>query len=625
MKTSYKYLAIAFATLLCSCNEGITPDVIESQVQISANITPRVLTRVTEDGKSFTDGDAIKVQNMDRENKNLATYTYSESTGKWDTTDELYWDGETANTFNAWYPATAAYGSFTIPVDQTSGTTAADWMTATTSAKKADGTVKLSFNHNLAKVTVTIDSWSNEYSANEKVANALELNSLSSVMSYDGTLSGDNAAKWVKANVAQANTSFVAIIAPATYALGDDIMQIYVNGSSTPLAVKTSSDLTVESGKAYSFKLTIGKNLASITSSVTIGEWDDETLDNQQALILTPAVTIDLSANGTANCYIVSDSGSYSFTPTKGNSQDFAGIIESAETLWETFGTDADINFGDLITEVKYENGNIIFSTNNTFRKGNAVIGAKDASGKILWSWHIWLTDQPKGQVYYNNAGTMMDRNLGATSATPGDVGALGLFYQWGRKDPFLGSFSISDDRGTTAKSTITWPSTVSSNSSTGTIEYATAHPTTYIEYNSNNYDWYYTGDSNTDDTRWTESDKPKSIYDPCPAGWRIPDGGEDGVWSKAFGSSTMEWMEPDILVFDVTNRGINFSSIFGDDGIIWYPAAGSYDYSEVDSVGAFGYYLSASSSLYFQFDGGWEESASLFHSFAESVRCAQE
>lgn len=288
MKTSYKYLAIAFATLLCSCNKGITPDVIESQVQISANITPCVITRITEDGASFTNGDAIKVQNVDRENKNLATYTYSESTGKWSTSEELYWDGEDANTFNAWYPATAAYDSFTIPANQTSGTTAADWMTATTAAKKADGTVNLSFNHNLAKVSVSIESWSNEYSANEKVANSLELNSLSSVMSYNGTLSGDNVAKWVKAYVTQANTSFVAIIAPATYAAGDNIMQIYVNGSSAPLAVKTSSSLTIDTGKAYSFKLTVGKDLAEISSSVTIGEWDDEALEDQQA---TSAVT----------------------------------------------------------------------------------------------------------------------------------------------------------------------------------------------------------------------------------------------------------------------------------------------------------------------------------------------
>ena len=156
-------------------------------------------------------------------------------------------------------------------------------MTATTSAKKADGTVNLSFNHNLAKVTVTIESWSNEYTENEKVANALELNSLSSVISYDGTLSGDNTAKWIKAYVTQANTSFSAIIAPGTYEAENNIMQIYVNGSSKPLAVKTSSALTIESGKAYSFKLTVGKNLATITSSVTVEGWDDDTLEDQQA------------------------------------------------------------------------------------------------------------------------------------------------------------------------------------------------------------------------------------------------------------------------------------------------------------------------------------------------------
>ena len=98
------------------------------------------------------------------------------------------------------------------------------------------------------------------------------------------------------------------------------------------------------------------------------------------------------------------------------------------------------------------------------------------------------LTDKPQGQVYYNNAGTMMDRNLGATSATPGDVGALGLLYQWGRKDPFLGGGSISSN--TVAKSTGTWPSAVSSDSNTGTIAYATSNPTTFIMRNSNNYDW---------------------------------------------------------------------------------------------------------------------------------------
>ena len=283
MKTSYKYLAIIFVTLLCSCDKEVMPDFVESQVEISANITPCVLTRVTDDGTAFTDGDNIRVQNMNRAEKNLATYAYSESTSKWNTSDALYWGVQPTNTFNAWYPATSAYNSFTIPTDQTAGTATADWMTATTTANRADGVVKLSFNHNLAKVTITIDKWSNEYLESEKVISSLELSSLSGVMSYNSTLSGDNQAKWVKTYTKDANKSFVAIIAPGTYAPATNIMQVYVNDSATPLAVKTPSDLTVEAGKAYSFKLAIGKDLATITSSVTVGDWGDVDLDNQNA------------------------------------------------------------------------------------------------------------------------------------------------------------------------------------------------------------------------------------------------------------------------------------------------------------------------------------------------------
>ena len=283
MKTSYKYLAIIFVTLLCSCDKEVMPDFVESQVEISANITPCVLTRVTDDGKAFTDGDNIKVQNMNRAEKNLATYAYSESTSKWNTSDALYWGVQPTNTFNAWYPATSAYNSFTIPTDQTAGTATADWMTATTSANRANGAVNLSFNHNLAKVTITIDEWNNEYLESERVISLLELSSLSGVMSYDSTLSGDNQAKWVKTYTKDANKSFVAIIAPGTYAPATNIMQVYVNGSATPLAVKTPSNLTLEAGKAYRFKLTIGKDLATITSSVTVGDWGDVDLDNQNA------------------------------------------------------------------------------------------------------------------------------------------------------------------------------------------------------------------------------------------------------------------------------------------------------------------------------------------------------
>ena len=328
----------------------------------------------------------------------------------------------------------------------------------------------------------------------------------------------------------------------------------------------------------------------------------------------------DLSSSASANCYIISESGLYKFKTVKGNSETSVGNVVSASILWETFGTSTFPAFLDLIDGVCYKDGYIAFHTADTFKEGNAVIAAKDASGNILWSWHIWFTDQPQSHVYNNNAGTMMDRNLGATSATPGDVGALGLLYQWGRKDPFLGSSDIS--YGITAKSTITWPSAVSSDSSNGTIDYATANPTTFITYNWENNDWYYTGDSSTDNTRWTTSSSDKSIYDPCPAGWRVPDGGSNGIWSKA---------GFDYARYDSAIEGISFS--ISSPSTTWYPASGYRDDSDggLYDDGSYGRYWSASPyfsrayDLYFNYSGYVNPSSSYIRASGYSVRCIQE
>ena len=310
---------------------------------------------------------------------------------------------------------------------------------------------------------------------------------------------------------------------------------------------------------------------------------------------LSPAVA---GVYKTANSYIVSAAGDYKFRAThKGNStSSTVGTINYAVVLWESFGTATDPAIGDLVKNVAYSDGYIRFTA--TAAEGNAVIAAKDASDKILWSWHIWLTDKPAEHEYANDAGTMMDRNLGATSATPGDVGALGLLYQWGRKDPFLGSSAISGYN--VAKSTITWPSPVPSDASNGTIEYAVSHPTAFITYNTYNNDWYYTGNNTTDNTRWTESENAKSVYDPCPAGWRVPDGGTDGIWGTA---------DFDIpTTFDDTNKGKTFSN----NGIeIWYPAAGYLDYENVLN--------SAGKSLYCWTATPWPDSASAINLYFKS------
>ena len=375
-------------------------------------------------------------------------------------------------------------------------------------------------------------------------------------------------------------------------------------------------------GKTYTYKTYVYQNEYIYGSSQTFTT-PKHPYDLSYDLNVVAAT--DLSSSGSANCYIISESGLYKFKPVKGNSNESVGSVASASLLWETFGTDTAPMPSDLISGFCYKNGYIAFQTADTFKEGNAVIAAKDAEGNILWSWHIWLTDQPQGQEYFNNAGTMMDRNIGATSATPGDVGALGLLYQWGRKDPFLGSSSISSR--SVAKSTITWPSLVFTSSSRGTVSYVTANPTTFLSNSSSPYDWHY---SSRDNTLWTTSDKEKSIYDPCPQGWRVPDGGSSGVWSTALGSSS-SFKESSL--YDSTNEGMNFSGRFGSASTIWYPASGyrSNGSGSLDDVGNRGYFWSASPydsnayDLYFYNNGYVYPSNDFVRASGRSVRCLQE
>ena len=319
-----------------------------------------------------------------------------------------------------------------------------------------------------------------------------------------------------------------------------------------------------------------------------------------------------------SNCFIISRSGTYAFKPVKGNSSESVGNVKSVEVLWESFGTSVTPKVGDLVESVSYVDGSIIFETSGTFREGNAVIAARGAYDEILWSWHIWFTDAP-GLCYYRNVdGAMMDRNLGATSATPGEAGALGLLYQWGRKDPFLGSSSISSN--VEAKSTVSWPSPVSSSSSRGTIGYAVEHPTTFITLNDSNYDWYYTGSSSTDNTRWQSS---KTIYDPCPAGWRVPDGGSNGVWNEA---------GFDDQSYDSSDEGMLFGSGISSPAT-WYPASGFRNYYDgsLYGVGDSGSYWSVTPNgygayfLYFYYDGYVYPTSNNYRAFGQSVRCLQE
>ena len=322
---------------------------------------------------------------------------------------------------------------------------------------------------------------------------------------------------------------------------------------------------------------------------------------------------VNLSEEGYANCYIVSKEGAYAFTPTRGNSGESVGEISSVELLWESDGSDVMPASNTLIRNLKYDGSQITFKTPESLVEGNLVIAAKNSRGTILWSWHIWITDKMTKQVYNNNAGDVMPRNLGALSGKAGEAGSLGLLYQWGRKDPFLG----------------TMPEKVVSSATTGTIDFVVQNPMTFVTANKSNNDWYYTGSVETDDTRWADSGKMKSMYDPCPLGWRVPDGGKEGLWAKAAGTSSYFSDYP----YDEENGGANFSNKFSSAGNVWYPATGDMGHNDavLYGLGSYGCYWSATTFGYAAYCLYFNESGTVvpadFNSRASAfaVRCVKE
>ena len=76
--------------------------------------------------------------------------------------------------------------------------------------------------------------------------------------------------------------------------------------------------------------------------------------------------------------------------------------------------------------------------------RGNALVALLQ-DGKVVWFWHVWVTDAPQTMTYGNGT-VCMDRNLGATGTTAGGTDAYGMYYQWGRKDPFYGYKMAQDE-----------------------------------------------------------------------------------------------------------------------------------------------------------------------------------
>lgn len=286
-----------------------------------------------------------------------------------------------------------------------------------------------------------------------------------------------------------------------------------------------------ENGRIFLTAPTFGNGAKSGTVKATAWSVDrDLSAEASVAVaVFEPTDGINLNADGRfANCYMVSEPDTrYYFNATvQGNNATAAGIAPQtlapvrAEMLWTTAT--------GLIKDVSLQQGYIVFTTEaiSEQKQGNVLIAAYDAEDNIVWSWHIWATpyDPETQHCLYKNGYTVMDRNLGATSNVQGDTDAYGLYYQWGRKDPFVSSVFTVMFSQTGARLD---PFLVNTTEVDGSVAYAVAHPTTFLIQGVTYSDWL-NGPEASDNSLWGNPDGydgrrgEKTIYDPCPAGWSV-------------------------------------------------------------------------------------------------------
>ena len=206
----------------------------------------------------------------------------------------------------------------------------------------------------------------------------------------------------------------------------------------------------------------------------------------------------------------------------------------------------------------------------SNIKQGNAVLAVKNSS-QILWSWHIWVTAldvystqtvtstyssttqtfnfMPVPLGWYSasetvnpKAYTLFVKQEGSGKIANGTVTQAGqtgsasgtcTFYQWGRKDPFPpsdGSTLTSNNNKTVYKYDASGNSTTSNcwsqSSSQATIATSILNPSTFYYGYANwcsqsSYELWNVGE---DDYNVDFETITKSVYDPSPAGFRLPE-----------------------------------------------------------------------------------------------------
>ena len=258
---------------------------------------------------------------------------------------------------------------------------------------------------------------------------------------------------------------------------------------------------------------------------------------------------------GKANCYQIANASSVEIdiTPRYSFDMTFNGApveyVEGAEPtftpeiVWNLTRNGTNLS-GTALTGTPTITDNVLKVKSNA--QGNGLVAIKDASGKIVWSYHIWVVnpnEQPVVDVKYEvgeSSFYMMSHNLGGihgSESSPNSAyNTYGMFYQWGRKDPLPAYGTSTYSNGVIAL----FNSKVNENNS---IADAIAEPLTmFINYKENvndgrNMSVPFVPQDASSNCLWgansvltTAVDNTsalpgfvKTVYDPCPEGYMVP------------------------------------------------------------------------------------------------------
>ena len=372
-----------------------------------------------------------------------------------------------------------------------------------------------------------------------------------------------------------------------------------------------------------------------------------------------------VQVENTANCYVVGAPGYYSFPLVYGNAIKNGATNTSAYTtansgsnILSTFinhtgngitdpyitnnagcvPAKAELVWQDalsLVSDIKYNSdingGNISFKVDkSSIRQGNAVIAVKDAKDQILWSWHIWVTDEDidKTIEVTNHQGkqyrfmpiflgwcdvytkTYAERSCKVKFTAGGKSQEITIkqtsisittsnhpYYQWGRKDPFLPSNGLADANKTwydkAGNASTDNPATENLSTGATCIKNYILKPN--VMQSSHNGDGLYQNLWSADNNVYTANDNlvVKTIYDPSPVGFKLPA-------SNAFTGFTVtgEHVTSPYHVngiWDSSLKGWNFYTDSSRNKTIFFPASGLRDYNGwVEYVDNYGYGWSA-------------------------------